>query len=1372
MLRLANIRIRPKLLFLFVFTGIFPLIVVSYLYTSWSQKALVEESFKTLQTAQSIRKAEIEDYFIRSSANVRLLADSERIYSFYDRISRYRDTIDLSSRGGFNTESPLYGRIVKNIQKPLQDYTFLNGYDDLYLIDADYGQVMFSVRRGSDNGANLRHAGNTSSGLAEVWRRVVETGSTVVTDFAPYGPAQGEEVAFLGHPVTNMSGLKIGVVVLRFKASLISSITDSTKGMGKTGESYIIGYDEEHERFELRSNMATMGDGDYVVGYELGISLDYWEDAVARGNLGGQGIYVDSAGKAVLVTFNRLNLRGLDWYLISKIDKHEVTASVRQILQKISAIAVSFVVLLCGWAWILSRGFTRPILGAIGFADAIAHGQYSSQLRSSRKDELGDLARSLNAMAASLQEVEWLTSGKERLDDTIRGELALDQLARNCISFFVHYFEAQLGALYINNRGTLELLASSALSDRQGKFDTFAMGEGIVGQAALEGETLFFSKIEGNVPQINYGAGEQVPAHFMAVPIAADGDVVAVMLLGAMRPIGEPEKKFLNQNNSNIAILFNAARSRDRIAELLVTAQKQQKELQAGNAELEKQAGVLRESKAELQSQQEELRVTNEELEEQTRALKQSESELQSQKEELRVTNEELEERSRALESQKNEVWEKNSDLEEARQVVENKVKELEIASKYKSEFLANMSHELRTPLNSILILSQLLENNKDGNLSSKQIESAKAIHSSGSELLALINEILDLSKVEAGRVELNIEKVPLAGIISDLNRLYKDIAESKGVRFSIDVADDLPEFMETDGQRLQQVLRNLLTNAFKFTTEGEIALILSRPTAEQLQNTSLARHDSLAFSVRDQGIGIAEDKQQIIFEAFQQADGSTSRDYGGTGLGLSISRELTRLLGGTIRLHSIAGEGSTFTLVLPQQYEEEDTGPPVDKTTLAAARFSGGGQQDDHASEVERTAMPFQQNDAKQSGGEVVDDRKNVTPGCKSLLIIEDDNKFSRILRDFARERGFLAVIAEDGETGLHFADYYRPSAIILDIDLPGIDGWMVMERLKENPELRHIPVHFMSAAESAMDALRMGAIGYLTKPVSMEKIGETFAKLEHMIAKPVSRLLLVEDDATQRAGIKELIGNSDVETMAVGSGARAYEELDRGSYDCMILDLGLEDMSGFELLEKIRRNPSMAGLPIIIYTGRELTEDEEKQLRRYAESIIIKGAKSPERLLDESALFLHRVEADLPEDKRKMLQTVHEPEGVLSGSTVLLVDDDMRNVFALTSVLEERRLDVVIARDGIECLEKLEEHDDIAAVLMDIMMPRMDGFEAMRKIRKKARYKDLPIIALTAKAMKGDRNKCIEAGASDYLAKPVDSDKLLSMLRVWLYR
>ncbi len=1371
MFRLADIRIRPKLLFLFIQTGLFPLLVVGFFSSSWTEKSLIEESFNNLTSLQNIRKGQIENYFSKSFADIRLLADSERVYSFLRKMSTYREEIDISPNSGkFDTTSLDYTDLVGEQQKQFQDYAFLNGYNDFYLIDGDYGYVMYSVGNGDDNGENLVNGKLKNSGLAKTWKQVMDSGSTVITDFEPYGPAENDEVAFIGHPVTNLSGQKIGVVILRFNSELISKITESRKGMGQSGESYLIGWLENENTFEFRSNMATMGDGKYVVGYALGRNLQYWQDALDSGNSGGHGTYTDSAGKKVLVAFDKLQLQGLDWYLISKIDRYEVTTPLRDIYRKVGLFIVAFIFLTAGWAWILARGFTRPILRSIGFADAIAHGEYGSALTARRKDELGDLARSLNFMAGNLKEVDWLKSGKEELDDTIRGDLEPDELARRCITFFVKYFDAELGAIYLNNRGTLELRASYAFSDRSGNFNTFAFGEGLVGQAALEGESLFFSNVHDDAPQMNYGTGEGPLNYYMVVPIHADGDLAGVMLIGSMHQFGELQKKFLEQNIANMAILFNAAYSRGRISELLSEAQSQQEELRVTNEELEEQAKALRESEAELQAQQEELRVTNEELEEQTRALKESKSELLEQQEELGQINEELNERTKALEDQKNEIWAKNSDLQEAQEIVEKKVEELEIASKYKSEFLANMSHELRTPLNSILILSQLLGGNKDGNLSDKQVESAQAIHSSGSELLKLINEILDLSKVEAGKVDLVIEDVSLARIRDDLNLLYKDVAENKGLNLQFNIAGDAPATVKTDSQRLQQVLRNLITNAFKFTKEGTVSVDMARPQPEHLKGTQLKVEKCLAFSVKDEGIGISEDKQKVIFEAFQQADGSTSRNYGGTGLGLSISKELTRLLGGSIHLHSVPEVGSTFTIVLPVEYSSDET-----VMERPAAVVPVEGVEEPVVVQEEEKAPPevaeVEAEPISNEPDEVDDDRKNVTPGCKSLLIIEDDNKFSRILRDFGRERGFKCIIAEDGETGLHFADYYRPSAIILDIGLPGIDGWNVMERLKDNSELRHIPVHFMSAADSSMDAMRMGAIGYLTKPVSMEKIDETLGRLEDMISKPVSRLLLVEDDIVQRKSIRELIGNSDVVTTEVGTGAEAYRELSEGSYDCMILDLGLEDMSGFELLEKIRTNESMATVPIIIYTGRELSEKEEKQLSRYAESIIIKGVKSPERLLDESALFLHRVEADLPEEKRKMLKMVHEKEAVLNGSKVLLVDDDMRNVFALTSVLEERNIDVVIARDGIECLEKLDETEDINAILMDIMMPRMDGYEAMREIRKKTAFKKLPIIALTAKAMKGDRSKCIEAGASDYLAKPVDPDKLLSMLRVWLY-
>ena len=603
-------------------------------------------------------------------------------------------------------------------------------------------------------------------------------------------------------------------------------------------------------------------------------------------------------------------------------------------------------------------------------------------------------------------------------------------------------------------------------------------------------------------------------------------------------------------------------------------------------------------------------------------------------------------------------------------------------------------------------------------------------------------------------------------------------------------MADDAPTFLHSDSQRLQQILRNLLTNAFKFTHQGAVTLTISRPAQHRCQQLNAAPDSLIEFAVSDDGIGIAKDKQTVIFQAFQQADGSTSRNYGGTGLGLSITKELTHLLGGAIYLESEEGKGSVFTIVLPLVHAGEAAGSEEKQLEPGVVIDAVAEPKPASIPVTEKQCPPAQAAEARQGSGIVAappavqalpaiasdsefveDDRKGITADCKSLLIIEDDRAFAQIMRDFARERGFKCIVAGDGESGLHFADFYKPSAIILDIGLPGIDGWTVMERLKDNSELRHIPVHFMSANDSTLDAMRMGAIGYLTKPVDINKMEKAFGKIEDIISKPVSRLLVVEDDEVQRESIEALIGNGDVSITAVATGKEALQELEDSSYDCMVLDLGLSDMSGFELLECIRKSETAARVPIIIYTGRELTRDEEKELNRYAESIIIKGVKSPERLLDETALFLHRVEADLPEEQRGMLKMVHDKEALLHGKTLLLVDDDMRNVFALSSVLEEKGMEVIIARNGLECLDKLKEEAKVDGVLMDIMMPKMDGYEAMREIRRQREFAKLPIIALTAKAMKGDRSKCIEAGASDYLAKPVNTDKLLSMLRVWLY-
>ncbi|CAG36522.1 response regulator [Desulfotalea psychrophila] len=1358
-MHLSNVPIRLKLQFLFLLTGVLPLIIIGFLYSQWTETSLVQEATNKLLSIQDIHRDQIEDHFVNDLAAIQVFASSKDTYNTFTALKKYH-----SQPEGLAT----FSKKIQGITEHLANYTKRYNYEDIYLIDAEHGDVLFSLNTKAVVWKRLDSRQYKDTVLAKTWRKALGAEGTVITDFEPFFHDSSKQMAFIGYPVFGEDNHKIGVILIRFSADFISQIIESTRGMGETGESYIITPQDQTGKFELRSNLRTMGDGKFVVGYTFTKNLSYWADAEKAGLAGGHSMCSDSADTEVLVAYNLLEIDGLDWYLISKIDNHEITAPIRAIYKKFGLVVVVCIFFISIIAWLLSRNFTRPIIAEIEFANNISHGKLGERLEIERNDELGTLAASLNNMSEKLQKIDWMKSGRESLDNDLRGDLALDELSKRAIRFFVKHMNIAMGAIYLNDGHILELRSSYAFSDRKGNFSTFKFGEGLVGQAALENELLSFSNLVEDAPAINYGIGEEIPGYFVAAPLAIEGDIVGVILFASINRFTKIQRDFIEQSSANLAVILNAAQSRMRIATLLDQSQEQQRELASSNRALGSQARALKESETELQAQQEELRITNEELEEQTRALKQSEAELQAQQEELRVANEELQQRTGALEKQRKEISTKNIELLDAQKIVEGKVDELETSGKYKSEFLANMSHELRTPLNSILILSQLLSTNKAGNLSDKQVESAGAIHSSGAELLNLINDILDLSKVEAGKVELIIEEIPFKRIEADLHRLYKDLAHDKGISFDITLNPQLPQTLKTDSQRLQQVLRNLITNSFKFTLQGSVSLEIEPAPAEQLLNTRLEGQKAIVFAVKDDGIGIPQAQQQNIFEAFQQVDGSTSRKYGGTGLGLSISKELTKLLGGFITLSSVEDEGSTFRITLPLNNQAIATDTPEEKLETE------DGEKQPARKEIKKTPPSKEETICpitNKASVDIEDDRGQINSDSKSLLIIEDDENFSRVLRDIGRDRGFACILASDGETGLALADHYTPSAIILDIGLPGIDGWTVMERLKDNSKLRHIPVHFMSASDSSMDAMRMGAIGYLTKPVSMEKVEETLAKLENVISRSVKRLLLVEDDKIQRESIIELIGNSDVKTTAVDSGAGAILELNRERYDCMILDLGLGDMSGFELLEKIRQSESLYRLPIIIYTGRDLTQTEEAQLNKYAETIIVKGVKSPERLLDESALFLHRVEADLPEEKQQMLKLIHNKEAVLKGRKILLVDDDMRNVFALSSVLEERGINIVVARDGIECLEKLKEQDHFDAVLMDIMMPRMDGYEAMQEIRKNIQHKKLPIIALTAKAMKGDRSKCIEAGASDYLAKPVDADKLISMLRVWLY-
>jgi CheY-like chemotaxis protein/signal transduction histidine kinase/HAMP domain-containing protein len=987
-------------------------------------------------------------------------------------------------------------------------------------------------------------------------------------------------------------------------------------------------------------------------------------------------------------------------------------------------------------------------------ANRIVEGDYSTLIKPrSENDALGKalykMTETLRKNDEKFKTEDWLKSGLNELDAVLKGKNEIKELSSAIISFFAHYLDAQLGLIYLYNEENQQLEFASGFAvaeDDQTIQPVYRSGEGLVGQAFKDKKRIVVQASEKEkLPLIDLGAGKKKARSLAVVPFAFEENVVGIMEIASVNSFTDLQLQFLEMAVQDLALAVITLQSHLKVRELLLQTQEQAKILEV---------------------QQEELRQANEELQEQTEALKRSEENLQTQQEELKVTNEELEERTKALEIQRDAINRKNKELEEARKEIEKKARDLEQTNRYKSEFLANMSHELRTPLNSIIVLSQLLNEDKNQHLNEKEKEFARTINSSGIDLLNLINDILDLSKVESGKIDVTIERVYLDDLAVFVENSFKPIVERKGLALKLDKVEPLPEYFETDVQKVQQVIKNLVSNAIKFTDKGSITLRMRKETnKDKLHELGLKGDEALALSVADTGIGIPKDKQDVIFEAFKQADGTTSRKYGGTGLGLSISRSFSQLLGGAMELKSEENKGSEFILYLPLKYE------PVD---ASGERMEAKTQQTMLKSEKkpeQAEAKTMSVSDADMPTHK--DDRYLINDQDKKLLLIEDDVAFSDVLKSLAHEHGYKVIQASDGETGFYHADYYQPDAIVLDLGLPGIDGKNVLELLKENPKTRAIPVHVISAKDFDIDVLKMGAVGYLTKPVNREQIDEVFDKLEKLSTQPLKKLLVVEDEEITRKSIEELLKGDDVEIHSVVNGAEALDWLEKDSFDCMILDLGLKDISGFEVLEKIQKSEKAKKVPVVIYTGHELSKEEDDKLKKYSQSIVLKGAHSFERLLDETTLFLHQVESELSSEKKTMMNQVQGSENILKGKTVLLVDDDMRNVFALSSVLESYDMKVVVGKNGREGIEKLHQHaNEIDLVLMDIMMPEMDGYEAMRLIRKDKKYAKLPIIALTAKAMKGDREKCIAAGANEYLSKPVEKEKLVSLLRVWLYQ
>ena len=1033
-----------------------------------------------------------------------------------------------------------------------------------------------------------------------------------------------------------------------------------------------------------------------------------------------------------------------DWKLndvrgVLEVDSSkQLDSGQRLVPQVLATLSVIMLLIAFSLRFIYQRSIARPLNAALDTAQvltegseekliavkAIANGNLEQDFavarvpdidrRSLSDDEAGVLLKSIVHMSevqAALDEAfrkmtlalrksrsdeearDWQKTGLNDLGDLMRGEHEPAEMADKVLGYLVQRVGSSVGAFYLYHEQSDDLAFTAGYALLRGKqlSARLRLGEGLLGQAARERKTICLTQVPSDYMSIGSALGEGVPRNVIAVPLVHGDNLVGALELGTFKAFSDAELEFLERAKEGIAIGFGVSLSRHRTHELL----------------------------AQTQAQSEELRV---------------------QQEELQQSNAELEERADMLEQQREQIRQKNREVESASQELQRKAIGLEKANTYKSEFLANMSHELRTPLNSMLILSGILKDNKSQNLNDKQVEYATTINNAGQDLLNLINDILDLSKVEAGKVELHYETVSPNQLIDSLETLFKPLAEQKALSLSAEVASNVPDILHLDVGRTQQILKNLMSNAFKFTEKGGVSMRIAVPRENPLAVAAIA------FAVTDTGVGVASDKHKLIFEAFKQADGGITRTYGGTGLGLSISLQLARTMGGDLGIASALGKGSTFTLFLPLSEPTHPSAAPRPAVAMPPASAAGAFT--------------------------VPDDCADLHVRDKSILIVEDDVNFARILVDAVRARGFKALVALDGETGIALAQKFLPSAVLLDVTLPKVDGWGVAQSLKDSPHTQHIPVHFLTGQEDRQRAMDLGALGFVTKPVSSDQLSQVIQSIEAALAQTGKKLLIVEDNADQVKSLLALLSEHDVAVQVATSGKQAIACMEAERFDCMVLDLGLSDMTGFELLDHLQGREHALRIPVIIHSARDLTRDEERDLRRYAQSIIVKGAKSPERLLSEVTLFLHLVERTLDPTQQKSVRSSMDSDRALAGKKMLIVDDDMRNVFSLTSLLTDYGIEVVEAENGLEALSRLAQNADIHVVLMDIMMPEMDGFEAMREIRKNPRYRDLPVIAMTAKAMQGDHQKCLDAGASDYIAKPIDTQKLLSLLRVWACR
>ncbi|WOG27138.1 response regulator [Endozoicomonas sp. 8E] len=1363
----------------FMILSLGPITVIGFNEYREGKQTIVQTRYEQLSTVNQLLSQQINDYFDSVVTNLFIKAGVAREFLLH-LIKGHKD-LRKSTETFINSDS--YNQILTQYSSEFVDFLRYYDYSDLILGDTE-GNILFTVNAYDDLGQNIFNGTLANTSFAKAARESLEDLVPKYADVTAYPPIGDQKVSFFILPLVDEGEKAIGFLAVQILAHNVQNIFESENQFSDALKSYLIGEDG-YIRYgtDLDSSQSMILKADNILTQDWVAHIDaegvfheihdhdmddesHGIDSGAELNelFGGEldlhseasdshkvdqnfhiKSYTNVYGERVLGTFYAIEVAGTPMALISEVSQEDAFASVVQFRNRliyITAITALVVILI---ALVITRRLVRPIRSITAWVNRVASGDYAQGAVLSGHNEISDLSRSFSEMTEKLRNVisdndrkSWQQEGQAGLNNCMRGEQELSEVCKNIVSYLARYLDMQTGAMYVmNDEKRLQLMASYAWKKRQQSKNSFEIGEGLVGQAAMEKQAIELTSIPEDYIKIESGLGSTSPKVIITVPLVYEGEVKGVLEFALIRELTGEQRGFLEDALESVAIGINSAQYRTRVNQLL-----------------EK---TTRQSEA-MKEQQEELRSVNDELESRARVLEESQEELKAQSEEMQKSNAELEEKTELLQQQKAEIERKNLDIELSRKTLEDKAKELEQASKYKSEFLANMSHELRTPLNSLLLLAQMLADNDEGNLNEDQIESAQVIYSGGKELLDLINDILDLSKVEAGKMSINLEDMDIEELCSSMRTLFKPLADNKGLDFAVDIDPGTTRVILSDSQRVMQVLKNFLSNAFKFTEKGGVYIRVFN----SIRKTDHGNETYVGFAVRDTGIGIPKEKQDAVFEAFQQADGSTSRKYGGTGLGLAISRELSSMLGGYIGIESVEGEGTTFTVYLPDN---------------AVCSLDGGEvMADSHSSTTsdgyQKIASATAEKKAKAEPAPVAEKmptKKKTSEAGKNILIIEDDEHFSDIVKQLSGSHGYQCLVEASGKEGIQTAIKEQPIAIILDLGLPDMDGEEVLRQLQKDDVTKDIPVHIVSGRDPD-ESDRQGAVGYLVKPVSIDDLETVFSTLETALSEDIQHALLLDSDAESRSHLAKMLTEKGMNIAVASSAEEAEKSMSENQWQCLVMDVDLPDSSGLAFLQKLQEKMGDNMPSIVIHTDKELTTEDQKELQKYTRALVMKGDYASERVMDEVSLFIHSVEKSAPAELKSAAGTLNNKS--LKGHKILLVDDDLRNTFALSKGLQGLGLEVVIADNGQNALDKLDEEDGIELVLMDIMMPVMDGYEAMTRMREIDRLKNMPVIALTAKAMSDDKAKCIEAGANDYMTKPVNIDKLTEMMKVWLFK